>query len=202
MNDCSLMTPAKEKLLLAALQEFAENGYDGLSVADLMSRLGLVKSALYRHFKSKEDLFEGLMDYMEDYYESHFFIGNGDRPIQTLEDFKETSLARVSFSIDDPKVICCRRILLREQFTHPRCRELVNKYFYRFGVDFFAFLFEGMMERGLLREGDPQFLASSFFLPISAFISYADRNPDEKEEVKERIASFIDSFLAQYGVKP
>jgi len=51
------MTPLRERILDAALQQFATRGYDATSVRDLVTAVGCTKPALYYHFGSKEDLF-------------------------------------------------------------------------------------------------------------------------------------------------
>lgn len=40
----------KERILDAALEMFAENGYAGTNMRDLAQSVGLTKSALYKHF--------------------------------------------------------------------------------------------------------------------------------------------------------
>ena len=45
----------KERILDAALVSFAEHGYKGTNLRDLAAGMGLSKSALYRHYESKED---------------------------------------------------------------------------------------------------------------------------------------------------
>lgn len=47
----------RERLLAAAAACFAEKGYDGCSVADIVSQAGVSQGTLYVHFKNKEDLF-------------------------------------------------------------------------------------------------------------------------------------------------
>lgn len=49
---------SREQVLQVAVALFNDQGYDATSVADLASRLGLTKSALYHHFDSKEQLLE------------------------------------------------------------------------------------------------------------------------------------------------
>ena len=46
----------REDVLRIAVGLFNEQGYDATSVADLAERLGLTKSALYHHFRSKEEI--------------------------------------------------------------------------------------------------------------------------------------------------
>ena len=59
----------KKRILDAALVSFVENGYKGTNLRDFAAGLGLSKSALYRHYESKERCFEKEKRY-EDY--KHF----------------------------------------------------------------------------------------------------------------------------------
>jgi len=52
----------RDQVLAVAVTLFNEQGYDATSVADLASRLGLTKSALYHHFDSKEQLLALALD--------------------------------------------------------------------------------------------------------------------------------------------
>ena len=46
----------KERILAAALEQFSQNGYAGANIRELTASLGLVKSVMYKHFESKEDI--------------------------------------------------------------------------------------------------------------------------------------------------
>lgn len=48
----------RSEVLHRAVGLFNEQGYDATSVADLAERLGLSKSALYHHFRSKEEILQ------------------------------------------------------------------------------------------------------------------------------------------------
>src|SRR5215471_10562497 len=47
---------SRESILLAAAKLATTKGLDGLSIGDLAAEVGMSKSGLYAHFKSKEDL--------------------------------------------------------------------------------------------------------------------------------------------------
>ncbi|MCZ2849605.1 TetR/AcrR family transcriptional regulator [Modestobacter sp. VKM Ac-2978] len=67
MTDVDLQRPKRrreatvERLLDAALQTFAEQGFAAASVEDICSRGGLTRGAFYSSFKTKDELFEALM---------------------------------------------------------------------------------------------------------------------------------------------
>jgi AcrR family transcriptional regulator len=52
--------PTRERISSAALQLFAEKGFDGTSVRDIARAAGIAEGALYRHFASKEALARSL----------------------------------------------------------------------------------------------------------------------------------------------
>ncbi|GAB2462415.1 TetR/AcrR family transcriptional regulator [Jatrophihabitans fulvus] len=49
-------TGVRERVLAAAVDLFAERGYDGTSVAQVVERAGVAKGGFYHHFVSKEAL--------------------------------------------------------------------------------------------------------------------------------------------------
>src|SRR3984885_14440940 len=50
------MAEHREQIIEAAAKRFRENGFDGISVAELMKEVGLTHGGFYGHFKSKEEL--------------------------------------------------------------------------------------------------------------------------------------------------
>ena len=52
----------QEQIAQAALDLIAARGLKGLSVAAVARRVGLVPSAIYRHFKSKENVLDAVLD--------------------------------------------------------------------------------------------------------------------------------------------
>ncbi len=47
----------KEQLMVAAVQQFAQFGYEGTSMAMIAEAVGIKKQSIYSHFKNKDDLF-------------------------------------------------------------------------------------------------------------------------------------------------
>src|ERR1700733_10037388 len=50
------MTSARTRVLDAAVDLFARQGYDGTSVAEVIAQAGVAKGGFYHHFASKEAL--------------------------------------------------------------------------------------------------------------------------------------------------
>jgi AcrR family transcriptional regulator len=56
---------ARERLLETAIDLFAEKGYAGTSVREIVEQAGVSKPVLYYYFKSKEGLFLAILDIAE-----------------------------------------------------------------------------------------------------------------------------------------
>ena len=54
---------ARKTLLLAGINLFAEKGYAGSSVREIVSLAGVTKPVLYYYFQSKEGLFQAILDW-------------------------------------------------------------------------------------------------------------------------------------------
>lgn len=191
----------KERLLEAALEIFARDGYAGTNIKDIAESVGIVKSALYRHFDSKEAIWEAVRDRMGLYYEEH--MGSKDRlpPIpQTTAELCELTMGMVNFTIHDKRVIQIRKLLLTEQFRDEKTRDCANNYFL-YGLEaMFTKLFAAMMENGTIKKCDPKVLAFSYTAPITVLVHLCDRDPAREQEALERLQAFIKQFAEEYGV--
>jgi AcrR family transcriptional regulator len=59
-------TDPRQRILDVALRIFAHRGYAGASIQDIVDKAGVTKPTLYYHFKSKEGLFQALVDHAAD----------------------------------------------------------------------------------------------------------------------------------------
>ena len=54
----------KEKILEEALKLFAQRGYVGTSMSDIATALGVTKAALYKHYTSKQQILDSIVEKM------------------------------------------------------------------------------------------------------------------------------------------
>ncbi len=78
----------REKLLVAALNQFAERGFYGASIAQIAGEIGLTKQALLYHFRRKEDLYSEVLKRISERMQSAMpkQVDPGSAPEQRLED--------------------------------------------------------------------------------------------------------------------
>ena len=57
----STFTKRQKEIITIAIELIAENGIQELTIKNLSKKLGLVESAIYRHFSSKQDILLGIL---------------------------------------------------------------------------------------------------------------------------------------------
>ena len=190
----------KERILTAALEMFSQKGYEATNIRELSASLGLVKSGIYKHYESKEAVWNALLDRMITYYGERFGSPENLPPVpESLESLVDMTMRMVNFTIHDEMIIKTRKLLTIEQFRDERARDLATKHFLAGLTDMFTPLFAGMMDKGLVRKDDPAMLAFAYTAPISALIHLCDREPKKTDEAMRQVEAFSRHFIKEYG---
>lgn len=74
---------ARERILHAAVEAFAKDGYQGCSLARIASDVGLSQAGLLHHFPTKEDLLAAVLD-ERDRLDTRRFLADGAEGIEIL----------------------------------------------------------------------------------------------------------------------
>lgn len=145
------MNNTKEKILLAALELFSSNGYEATSVSDIASKLGITKGALYKHYKSKRDIFNSILERME-LYDSQG-AQEYDLPEESLsadeEKYRSANNGDIlSFAVDrfhywtrEELPSMFRKLLTLEQYKSEEMSRLYNQYLVSGPLEYVADLF-------------------------------------------------------------
>ena len=202
MTEVLMAKDTKEKILAAALEMFSQKGYDGTNIRELTASLGIVKSALYKHFRSKEEIWNTLLDEMIAYYGERFGSPKHVPPVpDSFDELVVMTMKMADFTIHDEKIVMTRKLLSIEQFRDERARDLATKHFLTGLTEMFTSVFADMMEKELIRRDDPAMLAFSYTTPISALIHLCDREPEKTEEAIKQIEAFSRHFVKEYGIQ-
>ena len=190
----------RERILAAALELFSERGYAGTNIRELSASLGMGKSSLYRHFESKEAIWNALLDEMIAYYGARFGSPEHLPPVpESLEGLVQMTMQMANLTIRDENIIKTRKLLSIEQYRDERARDLATKHFLTGLTDMFTPIFAAMMDRDLLRRDDARVLAFAYTAPISALIHLCDREPERTAEAMAQIEAFSRHFIKTYG---
>jgi AcrR family transcriptional regulator len=113
---CSPRPSQKEKILRAAVDSFAEQGYDGTRVRHIAERAGVSVAALYRHYVSVEALAQELFN--------HYFADYGrhiaDATSEGTTEQKLRAVVRTTLAFYRKEPAAAMFILLRQHTFIPK----------------------------------------------------------------------------------
>ena len=192
----------KTRILEQALVSFARDGYRGTNLRDLAAELGLTKSALYKHYESKEAIWNALLDRMEAYYTERFGSPEKLPPApKTWQELSAMVMEMLDFTMHDPKIILIRRLLLTQQFRDERARRLATSHFLTGTQEMYTEIFTQMMEQSIMKRDDPAIVAFAFTTPITALVHQRDREPEREREILAQLEAFLRHFIQIYGIE-
>ncbi len=126
------MSDTKRKILETALELFARDGYEAVSVSAIAGALGLTKGALYRHYRDKQDIFDSILAEMErrDAAAAARFSmpREGETAAVTRVSVAAFAAEMFRYWTADPFAGAFRRMLTVEQFRSARMAALYQQY--------------------------------------------------------------------------
>ncbi len=189
----------KERIIEEALKLFAQSGYMGTSMNDIAAKLGVTKAALYKHYRSKQEILDsivGKMDQMDVERAKKYEMPAGNME-EVVEGYKSTALdkikqfTKVQFLhwTEEEFPSCFRKMLTLEQYRDPKMAELYQNYLAEGPVAYIETIFAGLTEN---RKNARQ-LALDFYGPIFLLYSIYD-GADDKQSVAELVEQHVERF--------
>ena len=180
------MTDTKEKILAVALQLFAKDGYEAVSVSKIAEKLGITKGALYKHYENKKDIFNSIVARMSQsdheiarkygVPENVFDCAPEQYEKIGLKNLKNFAVSQYRFWTSDEFAADYRKMLTLEQYRNPELNKLYQDSLVRGPVLYLKDIFREMIRCGVLKENDPYQLAIEFFSPLFLLINMSDEN--------------------------
>ena len=194
----------KEKILIESMKLFSVEGYDAVSIRTIADAVGVGNSALYKHYKSKQDIFDAIVERCR----SHFLEKASaiqDRMValdetpdreeleKLIEDTKQICLSMYEFQTENEWIVMFRRILLMEQFKNPKMGEVYRSFFIEMPQKGLTRLFQVLMEEGYMKKKEPEVLSMEIYAPF--FLYHLDSG--DKEKRKELFKKHLDYFFEE-----
>lgn len=204
------MTPranTRQEILDAALDLFSTQGYEATSISQLAEAVGIRKASLYSHFESKQAILDELLQAVLEQYSTHsiFAKANWDDPAFTMDKANMTPeaaaqmfIGHIRYILHDDRVRKARKLLTIEQFQNPGIAQLQTKQTYTDVMSYFTGLVRFLIRQGRLADSDPEIMAAQLCLPVSAWISLCDREPERENEVLTLLERHIRQFFEIY----
>ena len=188
----------KEEILIVALHLFARDGYEAVSVSQIAGELDMTKGALYRHYKSKRDIFDCIVQRMEQQDSEQ--ARQNEVPEESIEkvpeeyqnvsvgDFVGYSKSMFEYWTEDDFASSFRKMLTIEQFRSEEMQKLYQQYLVAGPAFYVKDLFDSM---GFANAKNK---AVRFYSVMYFYYSIYDGAAD-KEKVKVEFVSAIKSLV-------
>jgi len=173
MNDQSVSSSptkgskTKDKILKISLKLFSTKGYKATTVRDIAGAMDMKQSALYNHFKNKDEILETLVSELTS---SAIVTIFNDKEVSELHKQGKSLLMSIATTFKligfDGQNEALLKLLMQEIYRNERIREIYNEYFYQENVKKLSSLFFMMMQDELIQSSDPLLLANEFFSPL------------------------------------
>ena len=166
------MSNRKEEILIVALHLFARDGYEAVSVSQIAGELDITKGALYRHYKSKRDIFDCIVQRMEQQDSEQ--ARQNEVPEESIEkvpeeyqnvsveDFVGYSKSMFEYWTEDDFASSFRKMLTLEQFRNEEMQNLYQQYLVSGPAEYVKDLFKNMEIKNP-EENAIKFYANMFF---------------------------------------
>ena len=190
----------KEEILIVALHLFARDGYEAVSVSQIAGELDMTKGALYRHYKSKRDIFDCIVQRMEqrDGEQAEEY----DMPQEekekmleqyeavSLDDFVEYSKSMFEYWTEDDFASSFRKMLTIEQFRSEGMQKLYQQYLVSGPAGYVKDLFKNMKIK------DPEENAVKFYANMFFYYNVYDGAAD-KAKAKCQFEQMLDKIVEE-----
>ena len=199
----------KKRILDEALTLFSENGYGNVYVAQIAEAVGIKAPSLYKHYKSKQDIFNAILDEMKKSYDKQASMLNisGEDAVSDAEVYSyigEDELVRMAtglflYFLHDEYAQKFRKMLTIEQFRDSELAHLLTKEYADDPLSYQSAMFSMLCEKGVLRKYDPDVMVLHFYAPIYFLLTVCDREPQRETESTELLKRHIRQFSRIYG---
>lgn len=189
----------KERIMDTALELFAEKGYLGTSMNDIAKQLGFTKAALYKHYTSKQEILNRIVERMNemDYERAKQFEMPEGNLTEIVAAYQKTPIEKVrAYSkaqflhwTEEEFSSRFRKMLTLEQYRDPEMAQLYQKYLASGPVDYMAAIFRGLTDS----EEAAQHLALEFYGPMFLLYSVSDSGADQ-----EQVLSLLDAHIERF----
>lgn len=187
----------KQKILTEAVKLFAGDGYDAVTVEMIAEAVGIKAPSLYKHYKSKQDIFRSVLREMErrdalNAAESFVPEKSMEEAPETYEDVSVSDLLdfcrrMFRYWTEDEFASSFRKMLTVEQYRSREMNELYHQYLGSGPLGYTADIL-GSEEAAL-----------ALYSPIHLLYSVYDSS-DNKAKVSEMLESHLENWRSKYNM--
>ena len=200
----------KRVLAEQTLELFAERGYDSVSVGEIADAVGIKAPSLYNHYKSKQEIFDAIVDYVAQRYERDtdkidIHVQNVKQDISLFEKISEKALSEkvkqiFYYSLRDKTIRLFRKMMTIEQFRSPKLAKLYTERYVTRMIDYHSEIFRKLISAGVIKDENPDALALMYVSPVITLLGVCDRQPERENECVKMLEEHVGLFFNTYNI--
>ncbi len=157
----------KEQILATSLELFSRNGFAGTSVRQIARGVGIRESAIYNHFRSKDEIFSEISKSFKNTTIGANILSDDlleqlENPYEFLNDFSEKLINHWN-SKNERRFI---RLLLMEQYSESSQKIMTLNEYMNEARSMWRMIFDELIKHELIKKGNSQILANEFITPL------------------------------------
>ncbi|WP_332640950.1 TetR/AcrR family transcriptional regulator [Brevundimonas sp.] len=153
------------EILAAALEVFAERGFQAARLEEVAKRAGVSKGALYLYFETKADLFRAVVtDAISPNLERVKMMAAAAVPFEQAVRMGVGMLARTV--VTDRRITGVVKLVIAESRNHPELATIWHETVVQPGITLMSGLIAAAQARGEVRPGDPRLFAFGIMGPM------------------------------------
>lgn len=194
----------KKKILDKALELFAAQGYDSVSVGEIARAVGIKAPSLYNHYPSKQAIFDAIVEATARQYESDtdkadIHVQNSARDVPVFTEItKEALFEKVrqifEYSLHNETISRFRKMMTIEQFRSSALAALYSRRCVERLVEYHAGIFRALISAGEIISADPETLSMTYVAPVLTLIGVCDRQPERESECLDKLKRHVYLF--------
>ena len=183
----------KEKIFDVSIDLFSEYGYDGVSIRQIATEVGIKESSIYNHYKSKESILDAILEYYIDRMMSNDIpLSQASENLDVSFDyFYKSGLNAFASQLRDEKMSKITRIILIESYHNDKIKSFMKSSIISEPVNAWIELFDLMKSKKLIDDAcDSRQLAESFY-KFGMFLLYEHyiiNYPEDDEKFIEELS--------------
>lgn len=183
----------KEKILVQSLKLFSINGFEAVSIRTIADAVGIGNSALYKHYKSKREIFDSIVQMEKERYLQA--CSSAMEKMKDLENVKKITLEMFKFQTTDESIVAFRRLLLIEKFRDPEIAGIYKNFFIDIPIQYQIKIFKKLQKNGLMIQGNAQVFAMEFYSPFYLY-HFVEFEPEKLFTLlKKHVEYFLEGHM-------
>lgn len=183
----------KDKILDVSIDLFSRYGYDGVSIRQIASAVGIRESSIYNHYPSKQAILRAVLDYyIDEMVSDEIPLEQASLNLdEGFDHFYQAGCDAFLSKLKEDRMMKITRLFFIESYHNEEVRAFLKNEIIEAPIEGWIDLFNLMKQKGLIRDDcDVRQMSESFFY-YGMFLLYEHfivNYPEDDEE-------FLEEFL-------